>query len=136
MPCATGDAGHCDARPAAQAAHACIVARRLACESARRVQVVHTTYQLRSKKPLDTYQYTANSNNYQDGGSLPAAVFSYDLSPMQVFVTEETKSFASFLTQICAIIGGVFTVTGLIDGLVYHGVSGFSRRMDVLGKSI
>ena len=25
-----------------------------------------------------------NSNNYQDGGSLPSAVFSYDMSPMQV----------------------------------------------------
>uniref|UniRef100_A0A7S0LRI5 Thioredoxin domain-containing protein n=1 Tax=Coccolithus braarudii TaxID=221442 RepID=A0A7S0LRI5_9EUKA len=100
------------------------------------LKVVHTTYTFRSTKPLDTYQYTANSNNYEDGDSLPAAVFAYDMSPMQVFVVEETKSFASFLTQLCAIIGGVFTVTGLFDGLVYHGVSGVRRRMDVLGKSI
>eukprot|EP00316_Scyphosphaera_apsteinii_P008295 CAMPEP_0119342954 /NCGR_PEP_ID=MMETSP1333-20130426/105824_1 /TAXON_ID=418940 /ORGANISM="Scyphosphaera apsteinii, Strain RCC1455" /LENGTH=453 /DNA_ID=CAMNT_0007355283 /DNA_START=60 /DNA_END=1421 /DNA_ORIENTATION=+ len=97
------------------------------------LKVVHTTYELRSRRQLDTYQYTANSNNYQDGGSLPAAVFSYDMSPMQVVVKEEKKSFASFLTQICAIIGGVFTVTGLIDGLVYHGSNTIRKKME-LGK--
>ena len=34
-------------------------------------------------KNLETYQYTVNNNNYEDGESLPAAVFSYDVSPMQ-----------------------------------------------------
>ena len=113
-------------------------------------------------KNLETYQYTVNNNNYEDGESLPAAVFSYDVSPMQaasrpalatashgctlcttapsasvtasalslapppllaptrhrpcprpqVMVQEERESFAAFLTQLCAIIGGVFTVTG------------------------
>ena len=49
-------------------------------------QVVHTTYNLgtRAGKNLETYQYTVNNNNYEDGESLPAAVFSYDMSPMQV----------------------------------------------------
>jgi len=99
------------------------------------LKVVHTTYAFRARRHLDTYQYTSNSNNYQDGDSLPAAVFSYDISPMQVFVQEEKKSFASFLTQICAIIGGVFTVTGLLDGLVYHGSASIKRKME-LGKAI
>ena len=89
--------------------------------------MVHTTYQLSRGKLLDTYQYTVNNNNYQDGASLPSAVFSYDLSPMQVVVTEEREAFASFLTQICAIIGGVFTVTGLLDSVVYHAISGAKK---------
>ena len=91
------------------------------------LKVVHTTYQLSRGKLLDTYQYTVNNNNYQDGASLPSAVFSYDLSPMQVVVTEEREAFASFLTQICAIIGGVFTVTGLLDSVVYHAISGAKK---------
>jgi len=99
------------------------------------LKVVHTTYQFRGSRHLDTYQYTANSNNYEDGSSLPAAVFAYDMSPMQVLVQEETKSFAAFLTQICAIIGGVFTVTGLLDGVVYHGNNAVRRKME-LGKAI
>lgn len=98
------------------------------------LKVVHTSYAL-SRRTIDTYQYTANSNHYQDGGSLPAAVFAYDMSPMQVLVKEERKSFASFLTQLCAIIGGVFTVTGLLDGLVYHGGNTIRRKVE-LGKSI
>ena len=32
-------------------------------------------------------------------------------TPHQVMVQEERESFAAFLTQLCAIIGGVFTVT-------------------------
>ena len=47
--------------------------------------------------------------------------FFFDLSPIKVRLTEEKLSFASFLTSACAIIGGVFTVSGLIDSFVYHG---------------
>lgn len=45
--------------------------------------MVHTSYTLSKSRALDTYQYTVNHNNYQDGAGLPAAVFSYDISPMQ-----------------------------------------------------
>jgi len=98
------------------------------------LKVVHTSHVL-GRRQIDTYQYTANSNNYQDGGSLPSAVFSYDMSPMQVLVQTERKSLASFLTQLCAIIGGVFTVTGLVDGVVYHGSATLKRKMQ-LGKIV
>jgi len=99
------------------------------------LKVVHTSYLLSRDRNLETYQYTVNNNNYQDGAGLPAAVFSYDISPMQVVVSEERESFAAFLTQICAIIGGVFTVTGLVDGLVYHGHNTFKSKMEI-GKGI
>mmetsp|Transcript_24549 Transcript_24549/g.60887 ORF Transcript_24549/g.60887 Transcript_24549/m.60887 type:complete len:460 (-) Transcript_24549:417-1796(-) len=99
------------------------------------LKVVHTSYALSSTRSLDTYQYTVNHNNYQDGTGLPAAVFSYDISPMQVMVSEERESFAAFLTQICAIIGGVFTVTGLIDSIVYHGGITFQQKLEI-GKGI
>jgi thiol-disulfide isomerase/thioredoxin len=101
------------------------------------LKVVHTTYLIGSGrgKNLETYQYTVNNNNYEDGESLPAAVFSYDVSPMQVLVQEERESFAAFLTQLCAIIGGVFTVTGLLDGLVYHGHDLLARKGEI-GKAI
>ena len=75
-----------------------------------------------------------NNNWYDDDKSLPSAVFSYDISPMQVVVKEERMSFASFLTQICAIIGGVFTVTGLIDGFIFHGGNTLRKKMEI-GKA-
>mgnify|MGYP003328867161 CR=1 FL=1 len=65
---------------------------------------------------------------------MPSAVFYYDVSPMQVVVREERKTFANFLTQLCAIIGGVFTVTGLLDGAIFHGGNSLRKKMEI-GKA-
>ena len=43
------------------------------------------------------------------------------LHAWQVQYREEYKSFTHFLTSVCAIVGGVFTVSGLIDSFIYHG---------------
>ena len=37
-----------------------------------------------------------------------------------VVMREETQSFSSFVTRICAVIGGIYTVVGLLDNVVYH----------------
>jgi hypothetical protein len=59
--------------------------------------------------------------------------FMYDLSPIMVKFTETKKSFAHFLTGVCAIIGGVFTVAGLIDSFLYHGLRSMQKKIE-LGK--
>ena len=98
------------------------------------LKVVHTSYEVSTARTIDTFQYTVNNNFYQDGDGLPSAVFFYDISPMQVVVREESKSFASFLTQLCAIIGGVFTVTGLVDGAIFHTGNSLRKKMEI-GKA-
>ncbi|PNJ57588.1 ERGIC3 isoform 17, partial [Pongo abelii] len=50
---------------------------------------------------------------------LPGVFVLYELSPMMVKLTEKHRSFTHFLTGVCAIIGGMFTVAGLIDSLIY-----------------
>lgn len=40
---------------------------------------------------------------------------------MLVIHRETRQSLAHFLTSTCAIVGGVLTVAGLIDSLVYNG---------------
>ena len=47
----------------------------------------------------------------------------------------EGKSLASFLTQMCGIIGGVFTVTGLIDAAFFHTSASLRKKMEI-GKAI
>ena len=42
-------------------------------------------------------------------------------------VEESRRSAAEFLTSLCAIIGGVFTVLGLFDSVVYHSVKAALR---------
>jgi len=34
--------------------------------------------------------------------------------------SEKAKSFGHFATGVCAIIGGIFTVAGLIDATIYR----------------
>lgn len=51
--------------------------------------------------------------------------FNYEISPLQVISRETRESFAHFATSLCAIVGGVLTIAGLVDSLVY----GHMRRL-------
>lgn len=53
---------------------------------------------------------------------MPGAFFQYELSPLMVKRTERARSLGHFATNVCAIIGGVYTVAGLIDSLLYNSV--------------
>lgn len=59
--------------------------------------------------------------------------FIYDLSPMLVRLTEYRHSFTHFLTNVCAIVGGVFTVAGMLDGMLYHSGRVLKKKIE-LGK--
>lgn len=48
----------------------------------------------------------------------PDARFTYDVSPMAVVISERSKKFYEFITSICAVIGGTFTVVGLVSGVL------------------
>lgn len=53
---------------------------------------------------------------------------------MQVAFSEEKSSFLSFLTSVCAIVGGVFTVSGILDSFVFHGSQVIRKKKVDLGK--
>ena len=50
----------------------------------------------------------------------PGVFFRYDFSPIVIRHTEIRTSFLHFLTSACAILGGVFTVSSMIDSLIYR----------------
>ena len=60
--------------------------------------------------------------------------FLYDLSPMMVQMTEHRRSLAHFLTGVCAIVGGIFTVAGMVDGILYQSSRAIKKKID-LGKA-
>ncbi|KAI3380973.1 hypothetical protein SNEBB_010345 [Seison nebaliae] len=49
----------------------------------------------------------------------PAIWFKYQLNPITVQYKETRKPIYSFLTLICAILGGAFTVAGIIDSIIF-----------------
>jgi len=70
-----------------------------------------------------SYQYTyaySNYVSYSHGGRSSSAIwFRYDLNPITVKYHERRQPIYSFLTSVCAIIGGTFTVAGIIDSLLF-----------------
>ncbi|XP_024160165.1 protein disulfide-isomerase 5-3 [Rosa chinensis] len=73
----------------------------------------------RSHKLIEEYEYTAHSSLIESL-NIPVAKFHFELSPMQVLVTENEKSFSHFITNVCAIIGGIFTVAGILDSILHN----------------
>ncbi|XP_057450493.1 protein disulfide-isomerase 5-4-like isoform X2 [Lotus japonicus] len=84
------------------------------------LQVVKTEVVTRKDyKLVEEYEYTAHSSVAQSL-HIPVAKFQLELSPMQVLITENQKSFSHFITNICAIIGGIFTVAGIMDSILHN----------------
>eukprot|EP00850_Spirogloea_muscicola_P018358 SM000167S02971 [mRNA] locus=s167:276772:280105:+ [translate_table: standard] len=65
------------------------------------------------------------------GQAIPGVFFFYDLSPIKVKFMETRTSFLHFITNVCAIVGGVFTVSGIIDAFVYHGHKAIKKKMEI-----
>ncbi|XP_070533069.1 endoplasmic reticulum-Golgi intermediate compartment protein 3-like isoform X2 [Ptychodera flava] len=65
---------------------------------------------------------------------LPGVFVLYEFAPIMVKYTEKHRSFMHFLTGVCAIVGGVFTVAGLIDSMIYHSSKAIQKKID-LGKA-
>ncbi|GFP89994.1 protein disulfide-isomerase 5-3 [Phtheirospermum japonicum] len=96
------------------------------------LQVVKTEVMTRSHKLVEEYEYTAHSS-LAHSIHIPVAKFHFELSPMQVLITENSKSFWHFITSVCAIIGGVFTVAGIVDSILHNTVR-FMKKVE-LGKN-
>jgi thiol-disulfide isomerase/thioredoxin len=97
------------------------------------MQTVLTSIEPKSapQHSFDAYEYTVQSHAY-DANDHAAAKFTYRMSPIQIVVTEVEKQFFHFLTAVCAVVGGVFTVAGIIDGMV-HQVNKMAKKVE-LGK--
>ncbi|XP_002530273.2 endoplasmic reticulum-Golgi intermediate compartment protein 3 [Ricinus communis] len=63
--------------------------------------------------------------------SPPGVFFFYDFSPIKVIFKEEHISFLHFMTNICAIIGGIFTIAGIVDSFVYHGQRAIKKKVEI-----
>ncbi|XP_046379689.2 endoplasmic reticulum-Golgi intermediate compartment protein 2-like isoform X2 [Haliotis cracherodii] len=84
--------------------------------------------------PTEVRTYLVNENTYQFAVSqrsrqidhskgshgVPGIFVKYDLSSLMIRVREEHKPYWQFMIRLCGIIGGVFSVSGMM-----HGLSGF-----------
>jgi len=84
------------------------------------IKVVPTSFNFISGDIGEAYLYSANNRMNIRQGEQPRAVFTFDVSALRLKVTEHRTSTASFLTHTVAVIGGLFTTAGLLDGLLWN----------------
>lgn len=101
------------------------------------IKVVPTVYTDVSGHTIQSNQFSVTEHykgaDFGRFQSIPGVFFFYDLSPIKVTFTEQHVSFLHFLTNVCAIVGGVFTVSGILDSFIYHGQKAIKKKME-LGK--
>merc|ERR1712107_518580 len=97
---------------------------------ARRIHVplLHqaSSHSLRnSSRTIYTHQYavTESEKNVQlsrdELAGLPGVFLVYEFTPFMVQKIEKIVPLSHFFTSICAIIGGVFSVAGMMDAILY-----------------
>lgn len=87
------------------------------------IKIVPTEYRNISEKVLPTNQFSVTEyfspmNDFDR--TWPAVYFLYDLSPITVTIKEEKRSFVHFITRLCAVLGGTFALTGMLDRWMYR----------------
>ncbi|XP_074582256.1 uncharacterized protein LOC141838624 [Curcuma longa] len=99
------------------------------------IKVVPTVYTDINGHAIQTNQFSVTEHFRNDDTgrlhSVPGVFFFYDLSPIKVTFTEAHVSFLHLLTNVCAIVGGIFTVSGILDAFIYHGQRAIKKKMEI-----
>ncbi|KAF6159608.1 hypothetical protein GIB67_034570 [Kingdonia uniflora] len=93
------------------------------------IKVVPTTYTNIKGHTSNHFSVTEHFRGPQGYPQPPPGVFFfYDPFPIKVTYNEENVSLLHFLMDICTIIGGILTVSGIIDTFLYHGHRAIKKR--------
>jgi len=91
------------------------------------LKVVPTTYEFIGGSSVHTNQFSVTQyfkslTADSESTMMPCISFVFELTPLKVRKTERRGgSFFSFFTRSAAVIGGVFTVAGILDSALYVG---------------
>ena len=90
------------------------------------MKVVPTVYTTEFGYKHTTNQFTVTERfrpfSLKPGESVivPGIFFIYDMSAFMVEIQKSRKPLLHTLTRLCAIVGGVFSILGLLDKIVYR----------------
>lgn len=82
------------------------------------LKIVPTEYRYLNGETMKTNQFSVTeyfTPLKNSERSWPAVYFLYDLSPIIVTIKEGRRNFTHFITRLCAVLGGTFALTGLLD---------------------
>ncbi|KAI8915957.1 endoplasmic reticulum vesicle transporter-domain-containing protein [Gorgonomyces haynaldii] len=106
------------------------------------IKVVGTEFVNLDQSKLSSNQYAVTEHERDVSpsyGSMPTSMpgifFNFEISPMLITYKQERKPFSHFLTDLCAIIGGVYTVAGMVDQVLFTASRRLQKKQQ-LGKQI
>ena len=89
----------------------------------------------RGNREFKAYQILENSQlSYYRNDVVPEAKFMYDLSPIAVTYEWESKTWYDYVTSIMAIVGGTFTVVGMLESSITKVSTGTRRITKKMSK--
>jgi hypothetical protein len=100
------------------------------------LQVVPTLYRYLNGTTIQTNQYSVTEHLRQlspgSNRGLPGVFFFYEVSALHVVIEETQRGWIQFFTSVCAIVGGVVTVMGMLDQLIYSKTGGGRKDRQLL----
>lgn len=94
------------------------------------LKVVPTTFYDIDGQIYETHQFISNSHIKPIGTQTPAVYIRFDISPIMVKYTKQKERIHYFLVQICAIVGGIYTVTTMILSLILNSYNSFIKNKE------
>eukprot|EP00931_Biecheleriopsis_adriatica_P099723 TRINITY_DN7441_c0_g3_i1.p1 TRINITY_DN7441_c0_g3~~TRINITY_DN7441_c0_g3_i1.p1 ORF type:complete len:400 (-),score=76.82 TRINITY_DN7441_c0_g3_i1:6-1205(-) len=102
------------------------------------VHIIPTRFQEDGYDEVSSHQYSAteyvkpvDARNPEHEAPPTGLWMNYDITPFEVRVTRARKSLWHFVTECCAILGGIFAFSGMLDNFVYQ----FNRKADASSRS-
>lgn len=90
------------------------------------LKIVPTKYKHANGREVESNQYAVTEHLRHltpgSGRGLPGLYFFYEISPVSAVFEEREAGFFRFLTSVCAIIGGAYTVMGMVDSFITYGL--------------
>lgn len=99
------------------------------------LKIVPTTYIDINEKSYRGNQFIFYSNDLQSNMKLPMIYFRFDISPITIKYKIYKENFLNFLVQLFAIIGGIYTLAGIIDTIINSSIIHLINKAN-LGKLI
>jgi hypothetical protein len=97
------------------------------------INVVPTDYLRLSGELIESFQFSANSNEIVGRYRIPALYFRYELSAVTVVFKDKAGTFSHFIVEVCAIVGGIFTALGLLNSVILTTTKRFKGNINKLG---
>ena len=95
------------------------------------LKIVPTKFRYYNGITYNEYQYTANYFSEASPDRLPLLFFRYDISPITVEYKQSKMPFLTFLINTFAILGGVFTIAGIIYAIIHKSALMLLRKAEI-----